>query len=177
MVVGKVELDKKGDIVTVKLGVPGWHKGMPSMLYRIEFKAEAFKNVSMELGKQWKTAKYPEWPPVRVGDKYVLVGSVCGFPWDSFELKNPEYIKVGLLPYRGHVNSFDFYFNGKLKQRNVTSVKYEVIDYGIPCAVLGSILGYFIGQKTGDPVVSGAIGAGAGFAAGKLIKTVEITCF
>jgi len=165
---GRVEFDVKGEEVIVKLGVPGYTREHILMTYRIEFAAESFRNISMERGKPFRGARYPEWPPTKVGDRYVLEGLVAGFPWDEFALKSPQYIKVELLkPKIGRlVSEFDAYLNGELQLTGVRRAKLtkcnHMIEGAIAGAAVGAIAGAAAAKDAKTTVAGGVLGAAIG---------------
>jgi len=115
---GKLQIAKVGeDVHEVRLGVPGWKKGDPAMLYEIEFVAKDFENVSMERG---------EWPPTKKDGSYILQAAVLGFPWDRFRVYNVEWIKCSILP-QSEIKSFDITYIDETAEKP----KEEVLAKGV----------------------------------------------
>jgi len=64
------------------------------MLYRLEFTATSFEDVSMNPGYQGPN--YPEWPPTPLDGSFVLEGRVHGFPYDRFRTEGLSMLMLAL---------------------------------------------------------------------------------
>lgn len=83
---GRLEIAKVGeDQHEIRLGQPEYQQGDSTMVYRLEFSADDFANISMN-----------EWPPTQVNGRYRIDEFVYGFPWDRLKTDGLSMVMLRL---------------------------------------------------------------------------------